>query len=157
MKTFTTVLVLLTFGLVPLPSVLHNTSAARIINSRGEQIISIFQSIAPNPRLGPEYYREIEAGRNRSSASCPTIKSAVFRESDGLPQLLKAQGGCPYGHYQVDTYRDCVTCGGGIENWTYSDSEEAEYCDGYAIDFLGCGAGCREDTACYNNSDPTCY
>ncbi len=86
----------------------------------------------------------------------PLLKTAVYRESDGLPRLLNVQGSCG-AHYQYEITRNCGSCLGGTEEWTYSDSDLATYCDGYTFDSYGCDGGCNEQVWCYNNIGPECY
>src|SRR5260370_14169363 len=131
------------------------STEARIIDRHGAQIPTVFFGISPNPRVAPQYGFRRTSGT--SAGSCSVLK-AIYRESTGLGTLLHVQDYCPdYAHHQVQTTRECLSCGGGYENWTYSDSEMATYCDGYVIDNMGSAYSCREDSWCYNQSSPGCY
>jgi hypothetical protein len=114
------------------------------IDRYGKQIPSIFYGIPLSVRIAPLYYR-IKQTNGRSLGSCSVLK-ASFHNSDRLGRFLNVDDGCT-SHYQVPEERSCGSqCSGGMETWTFSDSEIADYCDGYAIDFEGCTTGtCRED------------
>src|SRR5947207_12904257 len=142
-------LVVLNFGSV------GHAKGTRIINLHGTQISSIFYGLSPNPKITPEYFRVMKTNSG-NTRSCPVLKTAVYRESDGLARLVNVQGFCG-GHYQVEITRHCGSCLGGTEGWTYSDSNLATYCDGYAIDPDGCTGGCNEHSWCYNDISPGCY
>ena len=125
---------------------------ARIIDRNGIHIPSIFHGISPNPRFAVEYQRTLK-GKGRNPGSCFVLQ-ASYHYNRGTGQLLNVQGtGCG-AHYQVSELRNCGSqCGGGQEDWTYSDSLLASYCDGYAVDYLACNTGnCREDSWCWEEN-----
>jgi hypothetical protein len=142
-------LVVLDFGSV------GHAKTTRIINRHGTQIPSIFYGLSPNPKITPEYFRVMKTN-SRNTRPCPALKTAVYRESDGLARLVQVQGGCCC-HYQVEITRDCGSCQGGTEEWTYSDTDLVTYCDGYTFDNEGCTGQCVEHVWCYNNSGPNCF
>jgi len=123
----------------------------RIIDRLGEQIPSVFYGIGPSPRIALEYFR---ARENRENPRACHVQNAIYRESEGIARFLKVQSGCDYARYQVAEYRNCGSyCGGGEENWTYSDSLLATYCDRYQIDMTACNTqNCQEDTACWDDA-----
>ncbi len=63
----------------------------RIINRQGTQIPSVFYGLSPNPKITTEYFRFMKTNR-RNARPCPVLKTAVYRESDGLARLLQVQG-----------------------------------------------------------------
>jgi hypothetical protein len=122
-------------------------SQARLIDSHGLRIPSIFYGTLPNPKAAFEHSRIMKTS-GASSRLC-NVRDAVYRESDGLGRLLRVSNGCRDVHYQVEYYRSCGSqCGGGYENWTYSDSLYATWCDQYSIDLNGCVGGCAEESYC---------
>ena len=141
-------LVVLNFGSV------GHAKGTRIINLHGTQISSIFYGLSPNPKITPEYFRVMKTNSG-NTRSCPVLKTAVYRESDGLARLLQVQGGSCC-HYQWEITSDCGSCQGGTEEWTYSDSQLATYCDGYTFD-MGCVGNCVDHGWCYNDVSPGCY
>jgi hypothetical protein len=141
-------LVVLNFGSV------GHAKGTRIINWHGTQIPSIFYGLSPNPKITPEYFRAMKTN-SRNARPCPLLKTAVYRESDGLARLLQVQGGCCC-HFQLEITRPCVSCLGGDEQWTYSDSDLATYCDGYTFD-VGCVGNCVDHVWCYNIDSPGCF
>ena len=122
----------------------------RIIERLGKQIPSVFYGIAPSPKIALEYFR---ARENRANPGACHVQNAIYRESEGIARFLTVQSGCNYGRYQTDETRPCGSyCGGGEENWTYSDSLLATYCDRYQIDMTACNTqNCQEDTACWDD------
>ena len=127
----------------------------RIMNREGKRIPSIFYDASPDARASRAYSWILKQGIRRSTASCSVV-TAVFRQSKDTPQLLNVQSGCG-GHYQVDFIRDCMSCGGGTEDWAYSNSDLADYCEGYAFDHEGCELGCTQQFTRYNNTSPGCH
>ena len=123
------------------------------INSKGVAIPSLFDGVVSSARQAAIYAQIFRAGPRRNKAC---LVKTVYRLND-RPFLVQADN-CT-GHYQVDYSRICSEyCGGGMEGWTYSDSENSDYCTGYAIDFTACNTGnCREEYTCYNNVGPTCF
>jgi hypothetical protein len=120
----------------------------RMINRSGVRITSIFADATPNRKAAFELYRNLSINR-AGTRPCP-IRSAVYRKSESVARFINVQGGCRDVHYQVEVLRTCGSqCGGGDENWTYSNPNLAGYCDQYQVDRQGCNTGnCLEDSWC---------
>jgi hypothetical protein len=125
----------------------ERSSYARLIDSHGRRIPSIFYGTSPSHRAAFQNSRIMKTSGD-SARPC-NARNAIYRESDGFGRFVQVQGLCRDAHYQVEFIRNCVSCGGGEENWTYSDSMAATWCDQYQIDPYGCTYGCYEDSWCY--------
>jgi hypothetical protein len=124
------------------------SSYARLIDSHGRRIPSIFYGTSPSHRAA--FQNSWIMKTSGASARPCNARNAIYRESDGLARFVPVQGGCREAHYQVEYPRSCGSqCGGGFENWTYSDSMAATWCDQYSIDLDGCNSGCAEDSWCW--------
>ena len=107
---------------------------SQIIDTHGRHIASVFNGVSPNLRYARAFSQMMKTG-GTSPSPCTLVRKAVFRESDHIGRLLKVQVGCG-AHDQVEEIRNCgSSCGGCSENWTYSDSLIATWCDGYIIDY----------------------
>ncbi len=147
-RIFAVALVPLFFLILSFVSV-ADSAKARVIDKHGRQIPNLFYGTAPDSRVALEYFRNARAsGENGRSCS---VRKAIYRESDGLGRLVKVVAMC-LAHYQVDEFRNCESyCGGGQEQWTYSDALIATYCDGYTWDYTACGSGqCYEEFTCFS-------
>lgn len=125
---------------------------SRIIDLRGQQIPSIFYGVQPNARIASVYSR-LNGGSRGNSRSC-SIQKTVFHETDQMVRLLTVSA-CQ-SHYMMPETRNCGSCLGGSEDWVYVDSLQADYCDGYDWDNMGCDGMCREEEQCWNDNEPTC-
>ena len=120
----------------------------RTINKHGRPIPSIYYGAIPDSRV---VYELKSPGKGHTS--CLVVK-AVYRESSNKPRFLPVVGGCG-GHYQVDYYRNCGSACGGTEDWTYSDSFVATWCDGYTFNQEGCATmTCTDQYTCWNDTCP---
>jgi len=125
----------------------------RIITNQGMQIRSVFFGTSPNLKVALAFSRATRAKEvNRGSCS---IRKAIYRETDDPARFLNVQGGGCIHHYQVDYFLNCeALCGGGMEDWTYSNALLASYCDGGMIEYTACNNGdCQNDFTC---QDPEC-
>jgi hypothetical protein len=129
-----------------------SSTEAKIIDRHGKRILSIFSGITPDPRIALECSRIINDKRQNPGSG--TVRKTIYRRAD-RPRLLPVCNAPCRSHYQVQYTRDCLSCGGGTENWCYSDSINATYCEGYAIYPTGCVSGCTEEDLC--GYDPTLY
>ena len=129
------------------------STEAKIIDRHGKQIASIFSGITPGPRIALECSRIINDKRKNPGSSI--VRKSIYRRAD-RPQLLLVCGSPCRSHYQVQYTRDCLSCGGGTENWCYSDSINASYCEGYYITPTGCASGCNEENSCAYPGPPYC-
>ena len=120
----------------------------QIIDKHGRPLPNIFYGASRDSRVAFELSGRAAAGRT-SDRPC-LVRKVVYRQSEDPGRLVEVQGRCA-GHYFVSEYRDCEAyCGGGVEQWVYSDSLLATYCDGYTYDYTGCGSGqCFEEFTCF--------
>jgi len=124
-------------------------SYTHLIDSHGRRIPSIFYGTSPSAAGAAFQNSRIMKTSGARARPC-NVRDAIYRESDGLGRFLKVQGTCRDVHYQVGEFRSCGSvCGGGWENWTYSDSLNATWCDQYQIDLMGCVGQCAEHTTCW--------
>jgi hypothetical protein len=140
---------LLLVSFLIIPSFNARSTEAKTVDRHGKRVPSIFSGISPNPRIALEVSRIIITKDDRKNPGPCVVRDAIYRRAD-RPRFKKVGQLTCRSHYQVQyTYpAGCDNCGGGTENWTYSDPPNSTYCYGYEIDLTGCNSSCREDNEC---------